>query len=265
MAFFAAAELAGAGGGPGGSPGGPPAAPTGAAAPVGSAATPANVSNRADTLHQRRDAPGILAEERALLEGALGRAPGDYGLLWRVARAYFWLSDDPGIDNDARSKWGKLGWDCAERAITANPAAAEGYYWAAVNMGSYALGLGVVRALTLGLEGKFKDRLGRAGALAPTYQFGGVDLAWGRFYEKLPWPKRDHKKAEEHLRQALKLFPSNLRARVFLADTLIETGRLAEAKQWLEQVAAAKVGAYDPPEERRAKALGDGLRARLGR
>ena len=270
MAFFAGAELAGPGPGPGEGPPYAPRSPAGVAStPAGmtapAAAPPTNVSNRADTLHQRRDAPGVLAEERALLEGALGRAPGDYGLLWRMARACFWLSDDPGIDNDARSKWGKLGWDWAERAITANPAAAEGYYWAAVNMGSYALGLGVVRALTLGLEGKFKDRLERAGALAPGYQFGGVDLAWGRFYEKLPWPKRDHKKAEEHLRRVLKLFPANLRARVFLADTLIETGRGAEAKQWLDQVAAAKVGAYDAPEERRAKALGDGLRARLGK
>ena len=109
-----------------------------------------------------------------------------------IKRAGANLILNPSASNEQRSQMGKTGWDLAERAITANPAAAEGYYWAAVNMGSYALGLGVVRALTLGLEGKFKDRLGRAGALAPAYQFGGVDLAWGRFYEKLPWPKRAH-------------------------------------------------------------------------
>jgi Tetratricopeptide repeat len=236
----------------------------GAAFPGGASAS--NVSVRVDALHARRDVPSALAEERALLDGAVARHPGDFALLWRAARLDFWLSDDPGVGNDARSSWGKMGWNLAERAIAANPARPEGYYFAAVNMGSYALGLGVVRALTMGLEAKFKDRLERAGALAPGLQDGGVDVAWGRFYEKLPWPKRDRRKAEEHLRHVLSTsFPANLRARVFLADTLLETGRAAEARKLLMEVAAARVGVYDPPEERRAKALAEGMMAHLPR
>jgi cytochrome c-type biogenesis protein CcmH/NrfG len=85
-------------------------------------------------------------------------------------------------------------------------------------------------------------------------------VAWGRFYEKLPWPKRDRAKAERALRGVLAgKNPNNLRARVFLADTLAHDGRAPEAKRLLDEVAAAPLGRYDAAEERRAKALGDGL------
>ncbi|MES1205845.1 MAG: TRAP transporter TatT component family protein [Pseudomonadota bacterium] len=215
---------------------------------------------RIDALHGRRDDGSALKEERQLVDATVARAGRDYGVLWRAARLYFWLSDDPSLSNDQRSSMGKIGWDLAERAIGVDPALAPAYYWAAVNMGSFALGLGVVKALTMGMEGKFKGRLQRAGELAPTYQFGGVDVAWGRFYEKLPWPKRDRKKAEDHLRKAMTHANGyNLRARVFLAETLAEDDRAAEAKRLLDEVAAAPVGRYDAPEERRAKALGVGL------
>ncbi|MBC8131469.1 MAG: hypothetical protein H7X95_00700 [Deltaproteobacteria bacterium] len=215
---------------------------------------------RIDALHVKRDDRGALLEQRTLLNDTLARAPAAYEVLWRAARFYFWLSDDPGANNEERSKLGKTGWDIAERAIIANPNQAAGYYWAAVNMGNYALGLGVVKALTLGMEDKFKGRLTRAGQLAPDYQHGGVDVAWGRFYEKLPWPKRDRKKAETHLRRVLTgLNGSNLRARVYLADTLAHDDRAAEAKKLLEQVASAPLGRYDAAEERRAKALSVGL------
>ena len=217
---------------------------------------------RVDELHRHRDDRAAFAEERRLVDEALARAPRDFEVLWRAARFYFWLSDDPGTGADQRSKMGKAGWDIAERAIAAEPRQVAGYYWAALNMGNYALGLGVVKALTMGMEAKFRSRLERAGELAPAYEFGGIDVAWGRFYEKLPWPKRDQKKAETHLRRVLTaLNGNNLRARVYLADTLAHDGRAAEAKKLLDEVAAAPVGRYDAPEERRAKALAVGLMA----
>lgn len=134
-----------------------------------------------------------------------------------------------------------------------------GHYYAAVCMGNYALGLGVVKALSLGLEGKFRDRLGKAAALNDSYENGGVETAWGRFFDKLPWPKRDRKQAEEHLRRALQINPAALRARVFLAGVFLDSDRAPEAKQLLDEVAAAPVGRYDAPEERRAKAMAVGL------
>jgi hypothetical protein len=131
-------------------------------------------------------------------------------------------------------------------------------------MGNYALGLGVVKALAQGMEGKFRGRLGKATQLDPKFEHGAIEVAWGRFYDKLPWPKRDREQAEAHLRRAIEINSMNLRARVFLASTYMDQDRFVEAKRMLDEVAGTPVsGRYDPPEERRAKALGTALMAQL--
>lgn len=232
------------------------------ARPVPPAGPPplAHVLGHIDQLHTRRDDRAALAEEQTLVQGALARAPQDFAVLWRAARFYFWLSDDPGQSTDLRSRYGKDGWDLAERAIVASPNRVEGHYWAAVCMGNYALGLGIVKALSNGLEGRFRERLTRAGQLDGRYEHGAIEIAWGRFYDKLPWPKRDRKEAEAHLRRAIEINSMSLRARVYLASCWLDQDRAAEAKRLLDEVAAAPAtGRYDPPEERRAKALGTGL------
>jgi len=248
-----------AGGGVGAGAGAGPGAGTGREATVGPALSLPALTARIDELHRRRDDHAAFSEEQRLVQSGLARAPNDYGLLWRAARFYFWASDDPGLAKEQRSRWGKDGWDIAEHAIAINPNDVAGYYWAAVCMGNYALGLGVVKALSLGMEGKFRDRLGRAAALNDGYEFGGVETAWGRFFDKLPWPKRDRKLGEDHLRRALAINPAALRARVYLAISYMDSDRAAEAKRLLDEVSAAPAGRYDVPEERRAKALGAGL------
>ena len=249
--LLARSSVAGEAGAPAAAPG---AVPT--AAPFSAALSlPAQLA-RIDELHRRRDDHAAWSEEQQLVQATLASAPNDYGALWRAARLYFWLSDDPNVSSDQRSKWGQQGWDLAEHAIAVNPNDVAGHYWAAVTMGNYALGLGLMKALAKGMEGKFKDRLKRAGELGPQYEHGAIDLAWGRFYDKLPWPKRDRKKAQQYLRGALQTHPKNLRARVFLAQSLMDDDQLPEAKKLLEEVAAAQAGQYDPPEERRAKMLG---------
>jgi hypothetical protein len=228
---------------------------TAAAAP-----SPAETLARIDALHARRDDLQALAEERRLVDAAVAESGAAYGVLWRAARVYVWMGDDPSLPTDQRSRLGKTGWELAERAIPLNPNDPAGHYWAAVGMGTYALGIGVMKALSMGIEGKFRERLGRAEQLAPGFERGGVGVAWGRFYERLPWPKRDRKKAVEHLRRTLAQYnPASLRARVFLAETLLHDDQATEAKRLLDEVAAATVGRYDPPEERRAKAMGAAL------
>lgn len=234
-----------------------------AVGPVGAAPElPASLAHL-DELHRKRDDRAAWNEQQRLVQSLIARAPGDYGVLWRAARFYFWASDDPSIPKDQRSRWGKDGWDLAERAIAANPNDVAGYYWAALCMGNYAMGLGVVKALSQGMEGKFRDRLGRAQALNPGYEASSAETAWGRFYDKLPWPKRDRKKAEAHFRRAIELNPYALRARVYLANSYLDSDRAPEAKRVLDEVNAAIPGHYDPPEERRAKAMAAGVMPEL--
>jgi tetratricopeptide (TPR) repeat protein len=216
---------------------------------------PGGAAARVDELWRRRDDPAALAEQKRLLDDSLSKAPADYGLLWRAARWYLWKSDDPDLSNDAKSKLGKEGWALAERAVAANPAGVEGHYWAATTMGSYALGLGIVRAISQGIEGKFRAHLSRASAIDSRYAHGSIPIAWGRYYAVLPWPKYDERKAIQYYRQALEINPNNLRARVFWADLHLEEDRPAEAKRLLDEVLAAPGNRYDPPEEKRAKLL----------
>jgi hypothetical protein len=218
---------------------------------------------RLDTLHTRRDDPAALGEARRLADAALAQAPSDYGALWRAARVVFTESDEPTRSSDERSRLGKQAYDLAERAIAANPNDVAGHYWAALSIGSYAEGMGVVRALTNGIEGKFKRPLERATALDVGYDFGNIPVVWAAYYLELPWPKRDRAKAAEELQLALKLNPASLRARLYQAQLAADQDRPAEAKALLAAIAAAPAGRYDAPEERRVKKEAAEMAARL--
>ena len=205
-----------------------------------------------DQAYARRDEAGAMDEMRARLDEAEKLAPNDYEVLWRQARHFFWLSDDPSLPNDQKSKLGKKGWDYGERAIAADPSRVEGWHYAAAGMGNYSLGIGIFRALGEGIEGKFKDHLSHAEKIAPGFENGGIQTAWGRFWYKLPWPKYDPKKSEQMLRKALQLNPSNVRARNYLAELYAREGHPKEARKLLEEALADQPGAYDAPEERRS-------------
>ena len=216
----------------------------------------------ADASYTNRDAPGELEKVTASLTEAEQAAPADYEALWRLARLYSWLSDDPAMADKEKSRLGKIGWEIAERAIKADPARVEGWHYAAVNMGNYSLGIGILKALGQGIEGKFKDRLSHAEKLDPGFSGGAIPTAWGRFWFKLPWPKYDAKKSEKALLEALRLNPDNVRARVYLADLYEEEGQKPKAREQLELAAGAQPGRYDAPEERRYQ---EGAQQRLAR
>ena len=208
---------------------------------------------RLDVLHLRRDQQPALAEARRLAAAALAAAPSDYGALWRAARVRFTESDQPGQSPAERSRLGKEAYDLALRAIAANPNDVAGHYWAVLGIGNYAQGIGIMRALASGIEGKFTRPLERATALDERYDHGSIPVIWAAYYLELPWPKRDRARAAQQLRRALELNPANLRARLYQARIAIDEDRPADGRARLAEIAAASVGKYDPPEERRVK------------
>jgi tetratricopeptide (TPR) repeat protein len=221
------------------------------AAPLGAP----EACQKVEELWKRRDDPAVMVEAKQILDEGLGRAPDDYGLLWRAAAWHFWKSDEPGLRGEEKARLGKAGWDLAERAVARNPNDAAGHLWAALTMGNYALGLGIVRAIAQGIEGKFRHHIEEAVRLDPRYGKGAIQNAWGGYYLNLPWPKRDLKKAAEWFDKALAVNPYNLRTRVLRAQLELREDRPAEAKRLLDEVLAATPGKYDPPEEKRAKVL----------
>jgi hypothetical protein len=231
-----------------------PDAPRHAGAAEGAPATKpdlAKLLEEIDATYARRDERGVLDRHRALLADAEKLAPGDYEVLWRQARLYFWLADDPAVEAREKSRLGKKGWEYGDRATAANPARVEGWHFAAAGVGNYALGIGVITALRQGIEGKFKERLSRAEQIDPGFQNGAIQTAWGRFWYELPWPKFNGKKSRAALEDALKKNPDNVRARVYLAELFQKLDRNDPWRAELQKATANPPGRYDAPEERR--------------
>ena len=130
-------------------------------------------------------------------------------------------------------------------------------------MGNYAMGLGVVKALSQGMEGKFRDRLARAQALNPAlrgeqrrHRVGPVlrqaAVAEARPQEGGGAPAARHR--DQSARAARARLPG---------DVIPRQRRAPEAKRLLDEVNAAVPGRYDAPEERRAKAMAAGVMPEL--
>jgi len=242
---------------------GEPSLPAGVSAPAaGSAASPAggpaaapadlaSLLSESDGAYARRDEPGKLEELKDRLRRAEKLAPDDYGVLWRTSRLYFWICDDAALGDEERARLGKIGWEYGDRATAANPGGVEGWFYASSGVGYYSLGMGVVKALLQGMEGKYKERLSRAEQIDPSYSAGGIEDSWGRFYYELPWPKYDAGESERHLLNAIRINPNDLRARLYLAELYIKEDHPKEARAMLQKILARTPGVYDAPEERR--------------
>lgn len=219
-----------------------------------------------DELWTRRDEPDAVRQTDAVLGQALSRSPDEPALLWRAARARFWMAE-VAEDAKARQALARQGWDDAERALAKQPDLADAHYWAAAASGTYAEAKGVLAALAEGLEAKFRRHLDWAVERAPDYDYGGPLLTLGRYWAQLPWPKRDRRKAVQNLRSALQRHPASLRARLYLAEVLRgEKGaQRQEALGLVEEILAATPGAYDAPEERLIQRRARALKAEMDR
>lgn len=222
-------------------------------APAASAASaaPRQLLAEIDAAYRERDTPGAMQAMEEKLEEAGRHWPGDYEVLWRLARHYFWRADDPHLDHKEKSRLGRRAWEYGDRATAANPDRVEGWNYAASGMGNYALGIGIVSALRQGIERKFKERLSRAEQIDGGFESGAIQTAWGRFWYELPWPKYSARRSRRALSEALRMNPANVRAHVYLADLHEKEGEPDKAREDLQRAVANPPGLYDAPEERR--------------
>lgn len=212
------------------------------------AATPEELA-ALDALFAKRGDAAALKQLDDSLDQALAATPEDFELLWRSARVRQWQADGAS-DAKLKKSLGKQTWDLGDRARKVSPDRVEGHYFAALGVGAYAQGLGVLTALGEGIEGKFNERLDKAVKMDPMYERGGPLLAKARYYYELPWPKRDLKKSAELCRKAADKHPEMLRAWLFLSETLLADGQEKEAQEAILKVTQGST-AYDPPEAQR--------------
>lgn len=232
-----------------------PNIPPAAEAPADSAAgkAPAAEDPEAlDALFLRWDDPATGERLEKALNAGLAARPDDFGLLWRKARLRWSQADR--LQGEARKKLAKEAWELGEKATQLHPKRVEGHYWAGVGVGAYSQAVGIMSALTQGLEGRFNGFIDRAIEIDPDY-FGGAPVAAkGRYHFELPWPKRNLNKAVELLTRVNTKHPDNLRAWLFRAEAELARGQPELAQEALEQV-QKRPGRRDPADARYSKKL----------
>ena len=185
----------------------------------------------------------------------------DFESAWKLARAEYWLGTN-GLPERERKPALEAGIAAGRKAVAISGQRPEGHFWIAANMGALAESFGLRQGLKY--RGPIRDELEIVLKLDPGFQEGSADRAIGRWYYKVPGLfGGDKKKSEAHLRKALAYNPQSVITRLFLAETLIELDRPAEAKKELEAALAAPEDAEWAPEDRGFRAQAKTLLATL--
>lgn len=124
----------------------------------------------------------------------------------------------------------------AQKAVSAEPDAAELHIWNGIILSTYAGAKGGLGAL--GLVKEAKASLEQGLALDPKALSGSAYTSLGSLYYQVPgWPIGfgDDEKAEAMLKQALAINPDGIDPNYFYADYLARAKRYAEAKAALEK------------------------------
>jgi hypothetical protein len=203
-----------------------------------------------DALYRERTTIAKAREAAAIWDARLASNPRDFESAWKLARIMYWIGghDQP----DARRKALERGVEAGRTASMLEPQRPEGYFWMAADMGELAESFGLRQGLRY--RGAIKDVLETVLRLDPSYLQGSADRALGRWYFKVPGLFGGSKKeSEAHLRKSLTYNPNSTASRFFLAETLFDMNRTAEAREELKKVVDAPLDSDFEPEDREFK------------
>ena len=142
--------------------------------------------------------------------------------------------------------------EAGRQASVLEPTRPEGYFWMAASMGSLAESFGMRQGLKY--RTPIREALEKVLQIDAAYQNGSADRALGRWYFKVPGLfGGSNKKSEEHLRKSLTYDQNSNASRFFLAETLFELNRKAEAIAELQKVIDGPVNPEWAPEDREFK------------
>jgi tetratricopeptide (TPR) repeat protein len=119
----------------------------------------------------------------------------------------------------------------ADKAVSLKPDGVEGNYYAALAIGLYAFGKSIISALWEGLGPQYEDHLNRALKAKKDFMDGALFAAYGRYWYKLPRPKRNNGRSLDYLLKAKAYSPDNTLNLDFLGDTYYALGKKEEAKR----------------------------------
>lgn len=189
-----------------------------------------------DALWEERREVRKVEEAIGAYAKVLEANPKNYEACWKISRAYFLLGDmlDEIKENRSRHKeLGKEGMDYGEKAAILNPQGVEGHYYYGLCLAKYTLGVSFITALTKGLASKYETHMAQALAIDKNYDSAGPLRALGRYWHKIPWPKRDMKQSIAYLEEAITNAPMNIRGRFYLAEAYLKVKQKDAAQEQL--------------------------------
>ncbi len=196
-----------------------------------------------DVLWQARAGEGKALASIAAYKRALEIDGNNYEACWKIARSYFFIGDGlPETDamKERHREMGEQGMPYGEKALTLNPAGIEGHYYYALCIAEYSIGISIVKALAKGLGPEYEKHVGKAIEMDRQYDGAGPLRAMGRYWYKLPWPKRDLKKSIRYLKEAAEAAPYSMRGRVYLAESYLKDDEKEPARAELRKAQEAQ-------------------------
>jgi tetratricopeptide (TPR) repeat protein len=182
-----------------------------------------------------------------LLEQASRSEPGQYQILWRLARANYYVAEE--TPKNQKLPLYERGAAVAQQAISFEPNAAEGHFWLGANYGGTAELKGMFNALFL--IGKIRSEMETVVRLNPGYEDARAYLALSELDRQLPrLIGGSTSRAVNWGEEGLKLAPRNLELKLSLARAYLEVGRREDARRQLQEIAAATVSPVRAKSER---------------
>ena len=204
-----------------------------------------------DALYRQRGDFSAAKRAADIWTARLRTNPQDFEAAWKLARANYWLGGH--ARQAERKALLEAGIAAGRTAVAAQQNRPEGHFWIAANMGALAESFGLRQGLKY--RGDIRDALMIVLKLDPAFQQGSADRALGRWYYKVPGLfGGSKKKSEEHLRRSLTYNPNSTASRYFLAETLLDMDRKAEAIAELQRVLELPLDPEWEPEDREFKA-----------
>jgi tetratricopeptide (TPR) repeat protein len=213
-----------------------------------------------DALYARRADLGSARRAADIWAARLKADPKDFESAWKLARACYWIGRvEPKAEQRARLEQGM---EAGRQAVALDPSRPDGHFWLATTTGTFAETQGIRAGLKY--RKTVREHYELAAKIDPSYEQGGPDRALGRYYYRVPGLfGGSNQKSEQHLRRSLEYDPDNPASLYFLAETLLDLDRKAEARAALQKVVDAPVDPAAPPEEEEYRELARKLWQRI--
>ena len=191
--------------------------------------------------------------------------PKDFNISWKVARLVYFSGNFSLMQkstNDDKIKLFKYGYTAGLIAKELEPKRVEGYYWYAINLGSYGLVKGIFSALSNAKAGR--DSLLEAAKIDPTYQWCGPLRILGRYYQEVPGgiiSFGDKKIAQEYFQKAIQTCPNFRLNTMYLGILKKKEGEKSEALELFKKAQALPELDGKNEEKRYEKELAENIKS----